>query len=83
MKCKELKTIILQKIDQYDLRNSLKDYAKIVKQTHTYNDFDTYFGWLIMRALFHPHKIVNLYDKYDCNDTHITTALKQVLKEII
>ncbi len=58
------------------------EYAKNLKENGTYNDFATRLSWDIGHAAFTTREICDWYDKYGCNDSHITTLFKRALFEV-
>jgi hypothetical protein len=61
---------------------NLKEYAEELKESKNYNDFETRLAWDAIRAAVGTQKICEWYDKYNCNDSHITTLAKRALKEV-
>jgi hypothetical protein len=55
-------------------------YAAKLKESGSYKDYDTRLAHDVLRGVMGTSWICGLYDKYDCNDTHITTLGKQALK---
>lgn len=66
--------------------NTLKDrigkYASQLKESGEYKDFETRLAWDCFTAVYNSAEACDLYDKYNCNDTHIDTAVKIALKSI-
>ena len=60
----------------------IKDYAPKLKESGDYNDFEVRLAWDCLRAFIGTKTLCNWYYKYDCNDKHITTLGKKVLKEL-
>lgn len=61
------------------IRN-LEDYAENLRLSGNYNDFETRLAWDCLRATVPSIVICSWYEKYDCNDNHITTLAKTALK---
>ena len=61
---------------------NLSEYAANLKANGKYNDFGTRLAWDCLRATISSEIICGWYDKYQCNDDHITTAAKAVLREM-
>ena len=57
----------------------IKEYAPILAAHGGYNDFTTRLSWDVLRACYKSVEICELYEKYDCNDAHITTAARAAL----
>lgn len=60
----------------------IKEYAPKLKQSNNYKDYKTRLVWDCLRAFIGINIICNWYDMYDCNDVHITTVGKKVLKDL-
>lgn len=61
---------------------NLKEYAEDLKANGDYQDFETRLAWDCLRAAVGTSTICKWYDKYNCNDSHITTLAKRALKEV-
>ena len=61
---------------------NIKDYAPKLKESGDYKDFETRLAWDCLRAFIGTKTICKWYEQYDCNDKHITTLGKKVLKEL-
>ena len=61
---------------------AIQDYAPKLKATKNYKDFETRLTWDCLRAFVGSGTICLWYDRYNVNDTHITTAGKKALKEL-
>lgn len=62
--------------------SNLPKYAESLKANGNYKDFGTRLAWDCIRATIPSEIICGWYDKYNCNDDHITTAAKAVLREM-
>ncbi len=60
--------------------SNLTEYAEKLKATGNYKDFGTRLAWDCLHATIPSEIICGWYDKYNCNDDHITTAAKAVLR---
>ncbi len=60
----------------------IKDYAPKLKASGNYKDFEIRLTWDCIRAFVGTGTVCLWYDKYNCHDTHITTAGKKALKEL-
>ncbi len=60
----------------------IKEYAIRLKMSGEYKDFETRLAWDCIRYFRGVKTIYSWYDKYNCNDKHITTLGKRALKEI-
>ena len=68
---------LVQKFKQ--IRN-LEEYAAKLKEYGKYKDFETRLAWDCLRMVVPSGTICEWYEKYDCNDDHITTLVKKALK---
>ena len=60
----------------------IKAYAPKLKASGNYKDFEVRLTWDCIRAFVGSGTVCLWYDKYDCNDAHITTVGKKALKEL-
>jgi len=68
--------------ERFSKLTTLPEYTKTLKASGNYKNFETRLAWDCIHATIPSEIICNWYDKYDCNDDHITTAVKAVLKEM-
>lgn len=68
--------------ERFSLIHNLPEYAKKLKASKNYKDFGTRLAWDCIHYSIPSEIVCGWYDKYNCNDTHITTAAKAVLKEM-
>ena len=69
--------LVVEKFKQ--IRN-LESYAEELKKSGNYNDFETRLAWDCLRLTVPSSTICEWYEKYNCNDTHITTLAKAALQ---
>lgn len=62
-------------------QNALMYYTKHIIEQGDYKDLGTRIAHDVKSAVIPASEICRWYDKYDCNDTHVTTLFKKVLKE--
>jgi hypothetical protein len=67
-------------VEKFKQIRNLEDYATTLKTSGYYNDFETRLGWDCLRATVSPIIVCSWYEKYGCNDDHITTLVKKALK---
>ena len=60
----------------------IKDYAPKLKASGNYKDFEIRLTWDCIRAFVGSGTVCLWYEKYNCNDTHITTVGKKALKDL-
>lgn len=61
---------------------NIKEYAPILAARGGYNDFITRLAWDVLHACYKNKEICEWYEKYNCNDTHITTAARTALLSV-
>lgn len=69
--------IVTSKVESMALWN----YTNNIIASGNYKDLATRIAHDIKNATIPPSEVCRWYDEYDCNDTHITTLFKKVLKE--
>lgn len=69
--------------EKFSKLTNLPEYAKELKANGNYKDFGTRLAWDCIHATIPSEIICNWYKQYDCNDDHITTVAKAVLKEML
>lgn len=67
-------------VEKFKQIRNLEDYAENLKTRGNYNDFETRLAWDCLRATVPSSIICSWYEKYSCNDSHITTLAKTALK---
>lgn len=76
---KELKPLIN---DFNKIKDQIPAHVKKVKQDNNYKDLEVRIAYDCLRTVRSPQDICQWYDKYNCNDEHITTLAKRALKEV-
>lgn len=61
---------------------NLPEYAENLKAKGNYKNFETRLAWDCIHATISSEIICDWYYKYGCNDDHITTVAKAILKEM-
>lgn len=64
------------------IKHLIPEHVELVKQEGTYEDLETRIAWDCLRSAKGTNWICNLYDRYDCNDKHITTLAKAALRAV-
>ena len=67
-------------VEKFKQIKSLEEYAENLKKSGHYNDFETRLAWDCLRATVPVEVRYSWYEKYGCNDEHITTLAKKALK---
>ncbi len=65
-----------------DNLEKIKNYAPKLKASGNYKDFEVRLTWDCIRAFIGSGTVCLWYEKYGCNDTHVTTVGKKALKEL-
>lgn len=65
-----------------DNLEKIKEYAPKLKASGQYNDFEKRLTFDCLRAFVGSATMCDWYEKYNCNDNHIYTLGKNVLKEL-
>ena len=65
-----------------DNLEKIKEYAPKLKASGQYNDFEKRLTFDCLRAFVGSSTMCEWYEKYNCNDNHIYTLGKNVLKEL-
>jgi hypothetical protein len=60
---------------------NLIDYIKEIETTGRYNNLTVRVVNDIKNILFSPKEVCSWYDEYNCNDNHVTTLFKKVVRE--
>lgn len=67
-------------VEKFKQIKNLEDYAKKLKEYGIYKDYETRLAWDCLRMTVPSTTICEWYEKYGCNDDHITTLAKKALK---
>lgn len=81
MKLDNLYNDVAKKVVACIPEQMLLDHAKAVQSSGKYKNLTVRISNDIKNAVFSPATICEWYDEYNCNDTHITTLFKKVVKE--
>ena len=68
--------------ESFNKITNLPEYAERLKANGNYKDFGTRLAWDCIHCSIPSEIVCGWYDKYNCNDDHITTAAKSVLREM-
>jgi hypothetical protein len=64
------------------LKSEIVNYATKLRQKGGYNDFETRLACDCLHATYTPGELCDMYNRYECNDTHLASAAKLALKSI-
>ena len=68
--------------ERFSKIKNLQEYAASLKANGDYKDFGTRLALDCIHCSIPSEIVCGWYDKYNCNDTHITTLAKAVLREM-
>lgn len=80
MKLQAELTNVVKKMET--IKDQLPAYAAALKASGNYKDFETRLAWDCMYAVVGSSVMCEWHDKYNCDDTHITTLAKAALKQV-
>ena len=69
-------------MERFSKIKNLQEYAASLKANGDYKDFGIRLAWDCIHCSSPSEIVCGWYDKYNCNDTHITTLAKYVLREM-
>ena len=81
MKLENERQYVIDKMRKLDAEK-VKEYAENVKASGDYRNFETRITNDILAACIPVSMRCDWYEKYSCNDTHITTLAKSCVKEV-
>lgn len=81
MKLDNLYNDVANKVVRNISEQNLIEYIHNVKTSGNYKDLTTRIVNDVKYATCSPAIICSWYDEYNCNDTHITTLFKKVVRE--
>ena len=81
MKLENERQYVIDKMRKLDAEK-VKEYAENVKASGDYRNFETRITNDILAACIPVPTRCDWYEKYSCNDTHITTLAKSCVKEV-
>jgi hypothetical protein len=62
-------------------KSEIISYGKELKKAGGYKKFEIRFMFDVFRALYGSHAICEMYDKYNCNDTHQESLIREAFKQ--
>lgn len=80
MKLQNELTNVVKKMEIF--KDKIPAYAAELKASGKYKDFETRLAWDCIYAAVKIDEICSWHDKYNCDDTHITTLAKAALKQV-
>lgn len=64
------------------VKKHIPAYIDYLNKEGKYKDLETRLSMDLLRATMGSNWICGLYDKYDCNDDHITSLAKAALRKV-
>lgn len=64
------------------IADKIPPYAQELQASGNFKNFEIRLAWDCLKAVTSTTTICDWYDKYNCNDTHITTLAKAALKSV-
>ena len=77
---KELPEVVAR-LEVLKKHSNVLEYKEKLKASGNYNCFEVRFAWEVCHAAFSTKEVCSWYDKYDCNDNHITSLFKAACKK--
>lgn len=81
MKLKVLLPIVEERFKTIN-KGLLENHIKAVKENGGYNNLSNRIAWDCLHATFKSQEICDWYDKYACNDNHITTLAVNAFNKV-
>lgn len=81
LKLQELKNEVSRRVEILANRTDLEAYAKQLKESGNYKNFSVRLVNDIKYATFRSSEVCSWYEKYNCNDDHVTSLFLSVVKE--
>ena len=72
---KELPEVVAR-LEVLKKHSNVIEYREKLKASGNYNKFEVRFAWEVCHAVFSTKEVCSWYDKYGCNDDHITSLFK-------
>ena len=70
----------IARIEELKTKVDVLSYRESLRRLGNYKDFTVRFVNDVKTAIFTIDEICDMYDKYNCNDTHITSLMKTACK---
>ena len=77
---KELPEVVAR-LEVLKNHSNVIEYREKLKASGKYNKFEVRFAWEVCDAVFSTKEICSWYDKYNCNDDHITSLFKAACRK--
>ena len=77
---KELPEVVAR-LEVLKNHSNVIEYREKLRASGKYNKFEVRFAWEVCDAVFSTKEICSWYDKYNCNDDHITSLFKAACRK--
>ena len=77
---KELSEVV-KRLEKLKKNSNVIEYREKLKASGNYNKFEVRFAWEVCHAVCSTKEVCSWYDKYGCNDEHITSLFKAACKK--
>ena len=77
---KELPEVVAR-LEVLRRHSNVFEYREKLKASGTYKCFEVRFAWDVCHAVFSTKEVCSWYDKYNCNDGHITSLFIAACKK--
>ena len=81
MKLKAILPVAVKRIEVLKQNCDVIKYREKLRKSGNYNRFDVRFSWDVGHAVFTTKEICSWYEKYQCNDEHITSLFKAACRK--
>jgi hypothetical protein len=81
MKLNKIYNKVVARVTERIPEENLLDYIEVVQKEGNYKNLTVRTVNDIKNAIFSSQEICSWYDEYNCNDNHITTLFKKVVRE--
>lgn len=71
----------IERIEALKTKVDVLAYREQLRRLGNFNNFEVRFVNDIKTAIFTIDEICDMYDKYQCNDTHITSLMRAACKK--
>ena len=71
----------IEKINKLGVQEVL-DYKEKLIKSNSFKILNTRLAFDVLNVIYSSDEIIELYDKYNCNDTHLETLMLKALKQL-
>ena len=81
MKLKSELDDTIEKINKLGVQKVL-DYKEELIKSNSFKVLNTRLAFDVLNVVYSSNEIINLYNEYNCNDTHLETLMLKALKQL-